>query len=177
MSLNIPSKILDITDDVVININLKKLGPRQLAALTRMATCGVIEGEGPPALIASSLRQMHGASTIHKRPYRNFCVFRATPEMKNDLRVAIVTSKLDPESDYYSKHVNSTWYQGQVKHDATCVSEESNKETFNLSTISDMGWKMLKKRKVETPPSLHALVKQIEAGEVTKIPLKANNLF
>ena len=58
MSINIPNSIMNlaVSNQVVVKIDLNKLGPIQKSNLCKMIVTGVIEGRGIPAQIARAVR-------------------------------------------------------------------------------------------------------------------------
>lgn len=65
MGLNIGKEVLDVAMVVKVVVDPTKLGKRQLTALNRCYTTGIIKGDGVPARIALQQRKQMGLPYIH----------------------------------------------------------------------------------------------------------------
>lgn len=65
MSMNIPKTIIDICQNITVNIDTRKLGPRQIVSVRNMAMTGILNGRGSPWFLAKALRREAGLATVH----------------------------------------------------------------------------------------------------------------
>ena len=65
MSTNIPKAITDICQSITVNIDTRKLGPRQIVSARNMAMTGMLNGHGSPWFLAKALRREAGLATVH----------------------------------------------------------------------------------------------------------------
>ena len=166
MSLNISSKILDFATTVTVQIDLKKLGPRQKTAFARAYKTGITKGWSVPMRLARHMRKNMGLDCMHysQRGWADFTGIQHTnDEFYNNLSAYLAAWRMTHGGDMAKAGAyQHKYYEEELREVERAIALRSSK--------ASIGWHICKEDLLE-----HTM-RQVKFMEPTQ-PAPADGIF